>query len=282
MRQVDVGEVLGQRQPLDLERDVAAARAVAARREHLAERAPDHAADDLVAVRRARLARGHDAAVLHDRDAVAEAEHVGQLVRDVDDGGAAVAQLAHHPEEVLVRFRRQRGGRLVHDDQPRAVVQRAGDLGQLLVGDRQLAGDPARVEARADDLEQLGRAPAHAALVEHPGAAQLVAEEDVGRHAQLRDQAELLVDDDDVGAERVAGVAEVDDLAVEVDLALVGLVDAGDDLRQRRLAGAVLAHEPVDLAARKASETSASAWTGPKRLLTPCTDTTGAEAPVAS
>ena len=34
--------------------------------------------------------------------------------------------------------------------------------------------------------------------------------------------------------------------------------------------------------ARKASETSASAWTGPKRLLTPCTDTTGAAAPVAS
>ena len=38
--------------------------------------------------------------------------------------------------------------------------------------------------------------------------------------------------------------------AVEADLAGVGLVDAGKDLHQRGLAGAVLADERDDLAAR--------------------------------
>ena len=38
--------------------------------------------------------------------------------------------------------------------------------------------------------------------------------------------------------------------AVEADLAGIGPVDAGEDLHQRRLAGAVLADERDDLAAR--------------------------------
>jgi hypothetical protein len=41
----------------------------------------------------------------------------------------------------------------------------------------------------------------------------------------------------------VLGVADGDTLSLEEDLALVGRVDAGEDLDQRRLAGAVVADE---------------------------------------
>ena len=49
-----------------------------------------------------------------------------------------------------------------------------------------------------------------------------------------------------------SGEFQPDFLAAQADLAGVGVVDAGDDLHQRRLAGAVLAHQRVDGAALEA------------------------------
>jgi hypothetical protein len=54
----------------------------------------------------------------------------------------------------------------------------------------------------------------------------------------------------DPGVERVAGRVELDRLAEERDLPLVRAVQAGEDVRQRRLAGAVLAQQCVNLAGR--------------------------------
>src|SRR5690606_6285197 len=47
---------------------------------------------------------------------------------------------------------------------------------------------------------------------------------------------------------RFPRVSEADLLAVKQDRARVGLIDAGDNLHQGRLAGAILAHQRVDLA----------------------------------
>jgi hypothetical protein len=55
----------------------------------------------------------------------------------------------------------------------------------------------------------------------------------------------------DSGVERVAGRVELDRLAEERDLTLVRPVEAGQDVRQRGLAGAVLAQQRVDLAGRR-------------------------------
>ena len=65
---------------------------------------------------------------------------------------------------------------------------------------------------------------------------------------QVRQQAELLVDDADARVARLrrARVAHV--AALDPVLALVALDGAGEDLDQRALAGAVLAGEAVDLA----------------------------------
>jgi hypothetical protein len=52
----------------------------------------------------------------------------------------------------------------------------------------------------------------------------------------------------DAGVERIARRVELDRLAPQPDLPAVRTVEAGEDVRQRRLAGAVLAEQRVDLA----------------------------------
>src|SRR6516165_4249824 len=56
------------------------------------------------------------------------------------------------------------------------------------------------------------------------------------------------MDGADAGGERVARRGKFDRPAVEEDATRIRPVEAGDDLDQRRFAGAVLAHERMDLA----------------------------------
>ena len=63
-----------------------------------------------------------------------------------------------------------------------------------------------------------------------------------------RNEREVLMDHADPGGDRVAWRAEVDGTAVDADGALVGPVQAGEDVHQRALAGPVLAEQRVDLA----------------------------------
>ena len=76
----------------------------------------------------------------------------------------------------------------------------------------------------------------------------LAAEEEVPRDAHQRDHAEVLEHRRDAVFGRVARAPEADRGAVDQDLAVGRLVDAGEDLDQRRLAGAVVAEEAMDLA----------------------------------
>ena len=98
------------------------------------------------------------------------------------------------------------------------------------------------VEDRRGALAHLGVAQPSAAPVSSRPAKMLP----VTR--QVREAEHLLVDHADAALERVARAAEVQPLAVPVQLAGVGLDDAGQDLEQRGLAGAVLADERVRLA----------------------------------
>ena len=72
---------------------------------------------------------------------------------------------------------------------------------------------------------------------------------DVLGDAERADEAALLVDHGDAGLGRALLVEAGDRRAVELDGAAVGPVDAGDEMHQRRLAGAVLADQRMDLAA---------------------------------
>ncbi|MDQ1215290.1 hypothetical protein QE411_000145 [Microbacterium arborescens] len=76
----------------------------------------------------------------------------------------------------------------------------------------------------------------------------LVTEHDVLGDGEDRHEHEVLVHHADTGAHGVTGSAEVLDDVVEEDVALVGLIEAVEDVHEGRLAGAVLPEESVDLA----------------------------------
>src|SRR5205823_6369752 len=76
----------------------------------------------------------------------------------------------------------------------------------------------------------------------------VVPDRDVLRRGEAADQPQLLVDHADAAQLGVVWRADRDRLAVDPDLAGLGPIDAGQDVHQAGLAGAVLAQQRVDLA----------------------------------
>ena len=133
----DVGEEAAAGEALGPEDDVSELHLLL--REELVERAPDHQPDDL---RRGELvgrARLDVTAVADDGDDVGELADLLEPVADVEDRHAAVAEPTDGGEETVDLVGRERGGRLVHDQQPRAGGERLRDLEQLPVGDAEPA-----------------------------------------------------------------------------------------------------------------------------------------------
>ena len=105
----------------------------------------------------------------------------------------------------------------------------------------QVAHSASGVDIDVEGLEHLTGLPGHFPPVEgaEPGP-QLASHEQVLVDRHLRVWGELLRDDPDAQAPSELGVGVVQRLAVDADLTGVGLQLPGDDLHQRRLAGAVL------------------------------------------
>ena len=94
--------------------------------------------------------------------AIADLVDLLEMVRDVEDRDAALLHPAHALEQPLDALRLERRGRLVEDQEARADRERAGDLDDLLLLDRELRRGLVDVEVEAP-LEQEPRAPAGAA-----------------------------------------------------------------------------------------------------------------------
>ena len=92
-----------------------------------------------------------------------------------------------------------------------------------------------------------------------PGDQRLAAEEDVVGDVEFGNEVQFLVDDGDARGLGVAHAGEADWLAVDADRAFILGVDARQDFHQRRLAGAVFAHQRMDLARRRSKLTSRKA-----------------------
>ena len=100
--------------------------------------ASDHLLDDLS---NADLIgrRGRDPpTVAQDGDRVRHPLDLVHAVGDVDDGRVRADEVRHHPEQGLGLALGQRGGGLVHDEDPSVKGERLGDLHHLLGGDRQV------------------------------------------------------------------------------------------------------------------------------------------------
>ena len=108
--------------------------------------------------------------------------------------------------------------------------------------------------------------------------AALGAEQQVLQHGERLDQHEMLVDHADAARDRVLrACGSCARWPSDQDLAAVGLVEAVEDVHQRRLAGAVLADDAVDGAGGDDEAMSRLAWTAPKRLLMPRSSIAGGE-----
>ena len=187
-------------------------------------------------------------AVAQHGDAVGQDQRLFQRVADEDDGNAALLEVAHEIEEVFPFFRRQGRGRLVEDDHLRIVQHRARDLDHLLLGRAQRADRRGGRNVEVERLQELLRRDIDAAqaVVEA-----FLTEEQVLRHRHAsapgcspgtpwrrRDGA-------------LPAACSARPRAVDLHRARGQGHDARHHLRQGRLAGAVLADERMDLAARE-------------------------------
>ena len=120
----------------------------------------------------------------------------------------------------------------------------------------------------ADLVERRARLLAHRAVVQERqrAADALAVEEHVVEHRQLVDEREVLVDGVDARAPRLVDAVRLVRLAAQGHLAHVGLLEAADDLHQRRLAGAVVAEQPEHLALAQVQVDVAQRDDGPEVL----------------
>ncbi len=190
-------------------------------------------------------AAGH-AALLEDRDAVADRGRLVQLVRDEDERHSRLLQPDQDLLELRDALRREHRGRLVQDQHARAAPQRLDDLDLLLLTEREVARARARVDLDAERAGELGQ-PGRARLGVEAHAAAL-AEQQVLEHAERRHERRVLVDHAHAEPERSARRVDAHVLAAHADVAGVGLRHAREHAHQRRLARAVLAQQAVHLA----------------------------------
>ena len=109
------------------------------------------------ASQRVDVAGGDDAAVVDDRDLLADVLDELELVAGEEDGGAARRLAAEHLGERVHRDRVEAGERLVEDEQLGLVQQRGRELCALLVAVRELLHLRAGAILEAEPLEPASR-----------------------------------------------------------------------------------------------------------------------------
>jgi hypothetical protein len=147
-------------------------------------------------------------------------------------------------EQMMLLLRRQSGGRLVEDDDFRLEANRPGDFDHLPLGGAERLHNRGRIDRKVQRLKELLRLDIGAAqAVEEFFVAQI----EVLRHAHGRHEAGLLIDHRDAVSPREGRAGDLDRLALDTNFAPGRGDRAGENLDQRRLAGAVLAEDGVHL-----------------------------------
>ena len=141
-------------------------------------------------------------------------------------------------EDALGEVRGQGRGHLVEQQDVGLDRERAGQIDDPQRGERQSAREFREVEVREPEVAQR--------LAE--GLDGRLGEAQVGPDIQVRDEGRFLVDGHDAATAGIGGRMGRALLAADGDPARVGLDGPGQDLDERALAGAVRAHERMDLA----------------------------------
>ena len=197
---------------------------------------------------RVRVRREHIAdelAVAEDRHTVGERLDLMHFVRDDNDRLSVVAHVAQYGEELVGLLRRENRGRLVKDENVRAAVENLYDLDRLLLGDGHIVDLLRGVDAETVFVADLADLCRGCFEIELAGQT----ENDIFRRRQHIHELEMLMDHADAVVKGVLGGADDDFLSVDLDLALIREIDAGEHIHKRRLAAAVFAEQREDLSA---------------------------------
>ena len=205
----------------------------------------DHHVDDVVLCAFLGDQRADVAAVAHDADPVRDDFDLIHPVGNVYDAQLLRPQIPDDLEQLVDLRLRQRGGRLVKDDDLRFMADGLGDLTHLLFADGEVAHLLGRVDVDAQLVEKFLRFFVHAGVVNQEALFELPADKDVLGNGQMVHHVQFLVNDDDTGFLRLPGVMEFDFLSFIGDGPFIFGIDAGQHLHQGGFARAVLSHQRV-------------------------------------
>ena len=167
---------------------------------------------------------------------------------DEQDALALGSQILHDLHELFDLLRGQHGGRLVEDQDLVVAVQHLEDLGALLHADGDILDQRVGVDGQAVLLREGHDLFPGLLLLQETVLRGLDAQDDVVQNGEALDQLEVLVHHADAKIVGVVRVLDLDLLAVLLDGALLGLIQAEQYAHQGGLASAVLTQQGVDLA----------------------------------
>ena len=212
------------------------------------ELAADHQLGQLAGGHRADVVDlGHRLAGADDGDGVGHAEHLVELVGDEDHGVAPRRELAQRREQLVDLLGDEHGGRLVEDDDAGAAVQHLEDLDPLALDRRR--GRPMRASGDTSRPNSAERSPiclralrmsSRTAL---PGSSpRTTFSQTVRLSASMKCWKTIPIP----SSMASRGEWNWRSTPLTTMRAFIGPVRAVEGLHQRRLAGAVLAHDGVD------------------------------------
>ena len=209
--------------------------------------APDHEAGEFGFCHPCGGNGGHISAVAQNGDAIGNRDHFIQLVADEDDGFALIRHLLEGLEKAFGLLRREHGSRLVQNENLRTAVEHLDDFDSLLLAHRELPNLGLGINGQAilvADARHLGID----LVVLSTKLTSMEAQDNILGHGLHGHQHEVLMDHAHPGGNGVARRIEAHALTVDEDFALIRVIETGEDIHQRRLAGAIFAQQRVDFA----------------------------------
>jgi hypothetical protein len=212
-----------------------------------ADHAAEHHLDQPVgAVRRDGFAG--EAAAAQDRDSMTQALDIFKLMGDEKDRAALLAQLLQGGKESLLLQRTDPGRRFIQDQDSRTQPEQPHQFELLPFADGQRFDVGFRVEVEPEAVADFfQRRPGLGAAREQ---STLAAEQEVVHDPHGWDVERVLMEHTDPQAAGILRRVNPDRLPVEQDLPAVRPLEAGQDLHQCALAGAVFSQDSLDRPAR--------------------------------
>ena len=212
-----------------------------------------HTVHDLLMVELFDRIGRHEHAISKDRNAVRKREYLRKFVGDVDHRDASRAEIFNVLQQTRSLDRVERRGGLVEENNARVPCEDLRDGDKLLVGSRDVSNLDLRPYPSLSQLQKrLPRSRGHLFCRGFDETHVIDSERDVLRDGQVLKEVEFLVYHPNSVLQRVSRRLQFQFVAEGADKSPLGwLMNAGDQLDQSGLSGAVLAHQGMYFAPSK-------------------------------